>query len=97
MRLRSPKDPKDIHELPLCWALWQDATSLGRWRSLEDARRAGTTTTCQTVGWLVKATRTEISLAQSIGEGGDVNDLMVIPRSEVKELRELRRRRRTHG
>lgn len=93
MTPRTPTNPKDMRELPLCHITWRDAASAGRWRSLAEARKIGTVTV-QSVGWLTKATRHEVQLAQSIGSEDDCNDLITVPRSWVLSLTQLRPGRR---
>jgi hypothetical protein len=46
--------------------------------------------TCHTSGFLMRKTRQEVAVAQSISNDGNIDALMVIPRGCIKRIRYLR-------
>lgn len=73
---------------------WIDSAHIspGDWVDAGDARSV---TPCGvvTAGWLIARTKHRVVLAQSIGEGGDLTGVFVIPACNVRAIRKLRRPR----
>lgn len=66
---------------------WRDACLHEGWGVYDPADGLST---CHTLGFLMRATRSEIALAQSISNDGFIDALMVIPRGSIKRIRYLR-------
>lgn len=64
---------------------WVDAiTDNHGWRPIEDVRK-GVPSKCQTVGWIIKQTKTHITVVGTIGEG-DCDGDITIPMGMVTEI-----------
>ena len=72
---------------------WVDSCSRGRWDSLTNYQKE-VPALCRTVGYLVKQTRTYITLALSQGDmtamSNNVLDSISIPRGCVTRIRQLK-------
>ena len=68
---------------------WLDATSRGRWKSVDEQRKETVPTVCRTVGYLLVSDRHRVSVAQSQGTGGDATDTITIPRGMVQRMRTI--------
>lgn len=64
---------------------WIDAvTDNHGWRPLEQVRK-GVPSRCQTVGWIIKQTKTYITLVATLGED-DCDGDITIPIGMIKEI-----------
>lgn len=78
---------------PLVLVTWQDAETQHGWESVSDAQ-ADTIPNCISVGFVIKQTRNEIVLAQTLSKN-DLNGRITIPRGWiVGEMVTLRKPRR---
>jgi hypothetical protein len=69
---------------------WRDCMAVAGWHSQTEARNAQLTTV-RSVGFLLKADRHRLVLAQSLGdETGDVGEVVTIPRGAVSTIKGLK-------
>lgn len=70
---------------------WFDSVADSGWGRLEKVDNRPSE--CQTMGYLVKASRLAVTVAQNHSHGtGNVGDLMTIPRCNIRRMRTLTRR-----
>lgn len=85
-------------EPPVVWVEWLDSASRRGWSNIDVASR-DKTLVCRSAGYLLKETRSAVTLSTSICYGEDdrptlvssVLDPITIPRRAVLSLRRLRR------
>lgn len=65
---------------------WYDASSTDEWTPLSEVD--GTPKLCQSIGWLVKKTSTDISIANS-REGDEFSCIIHIPRVCIRYVRPI--------
>lgn len=70
-----------MSDFPLVLVTWHDAETQHGWESVSDAR-VDTIPACVSVGFVIKKTRKEIVLAQTIARG-ELNGRITIPRGWV--------------
>ncbi len=63
--------------------VWMDAATNHGWESAEEAVDGGAAHECESVGYLLRQTKEEIVLVQTIG-GSDVNGRITIPRPWIR-------------
>jgi hypothetical protein len=73
---------------PVVKVIWHDAWCAGGWKPLE-VYAEETPVECYSVGFLVKKTRTHLTLLQTFNAAGRGTDSITIPRSWVQEVVEL--------
>jgi len=69
---------------------WEDATSLGEWKDMEDAKKDTPAIAC-TEGFLIKKNRNYHTFVMTISEK-EVGDQMVIPTKNIKKMVKLGRK-----
>lgn len=92
---RLPTDEKlskmdNLLSLPLVEVEWRDASSHHGWGTLRESRASADTIPCQTTGRLIKRSRSTLTVAQTIGEHGQLAECWSIPTSWVTKVRILR-------
>lgn len=66
---------------------WLDSSMEHGWQ--RPNKDSGGVTPCQSVGYIIRKNKREITLAQSKGNTGNVSELISIPMSCVKEIKTL--------
>ena len=62
---------------------WNDACAHFGWR---DPKSIDPVARCQTRGFLVRSDKNTVSVALSVGEAGDVSEVMTIPRGCIDRI-----------
>ena len=86
MQKHSVKNPR---ECPLVEVAWKDHTSYRGWRSGNDAVALGLAM-CYDVGYLLDGSKDGLTLAATVCDDGEVNNVMKIPSHWVHAIRRLR-------
>ena len=86
---------KDIRRTPAYMVEWRDATcDSGWWNSLPDNRDPkGLTTRVTTMGYLMRKTPREITLAMSVSINGHAGELLTIPRAWIEGMHRIKKRK----
>lgn len=71
-----------------CIVKWRDSSSLRGWNSIGHEQHGVAVIT--SVGWLVRETKTEVTIATCISECGNVRDAVSIPREAVTQISRLK-------
>ena len=66
---------------------WEDSCLHEGWGPFDPE---SATVLCHTVGFLMRKSRVDVAVAQSISENGTLDALMVIPRGCIRRIRYLR-------
>jgi hypothetical protein len=66
---------------------WRDSSTLRGWQHIEGDHSVAIITS---VGWMVKETKTAVTLTTGISEGGSVCDAITIPREAVTKMTRLK-------
>jgi hypothetical protein len=66
---------------------WRDSSTLRGWSSMEGDHSVAVITS---VGWMVKETKTALTLTTGISEHGNVCDAITIPRETVTKITKLK-------
>lgn len=66
---------------------WRDSSSLRGWQSIDADHSVGI---INSVGWMVRETKTAITLTTGISEHGSVCDAITIPREAVTNITRLK-------
>ena len=66
---------------------WVDSCVNGGWRTRQEYLEAPGVSQCRTVGYLLRSSRQEVIVVQSLNNYGGAADSMTIPRSSVKKIR----------
>ena len=69
---------------------WEDATSLGEWKDMEDAKKDTPAIAC-TEGFLIKKTKDYHTFVMTISKT-DVGEAMVIPTKTIRKMIKLGRK-----
>lgn len=80
---------KKFPSLKLAEVTWVDACVRGGWDLLDEYERAAHTSVCKTAGYILKRTRNEIVLIQSMSDKRHVSDSMTIPAKCIHKVRLL--------
>lgn len=67
---------------------WRDSATLRGWMEMDSKHHGVTTIT--SVGWLVRETKTELTIATCISENGNTRDAVTIPREAITKRTRLR-------
>jgi hypothetical protein len=67
---------------------WRDSCSVRGWNSMASAGDEVTTIT--SVGWIVRETKTELTITTSISDHGSAMDPLTIPREAITKKTRLR-------
>lgn len=63
---------------------WVDSCGYSAWRSLADMIEQAAPDSCETVGYLIKSGKKALTVAQSLGATGNVDNTITIPRSAIR-------------
>lgn len=74
---------------PIVKVYWEDACGQQGWRPIKDARHEPVSTI--SVGYLVKKTQLGVTVAATLNDQTEVNDVVFIPRGMVQRIEVLRR------
>lgn len=77
-----------VDKPPIVEITWTDSTTHGGWMDLDEANDS-MAMMCTTVGYIVKKSRKQVTLAQSISANGQMGEILCVPTSVIQELREL--------
>lgn len=67
---------------------WRDSCSLRGWQRLNDPDH--TESVISSVGWVIKETKTEVTLTTSVSGHGSVMDALTIPREAITKMTRLK-------
>lgn len=73
---------------PIVNVFWDDACGQQGWRDVKDARHAPTQTV--TAGYMVKKTKAGVTIAATLNDQGQCNDVCFVPRGMVTKIEVLR-------
>ena len=79
---------RDIRRTPLLFVAWDDATSASGW--CDPTIRGKQSIGIVSVGWLLRKTKRELTIAQSISTNGRAGDVLTLPRGMIRHVRRLR-------
>lgn len=74
---------------PIVKVYWDDACGQQGWRSVSDARHSAVETI--SIGYLVKKTKVGVTVAATLNDQGEVNDVVFVPAGMVTKIEILRR------
>ena len=74
---------------PIVKVFWDDACGGGGWRPVANALHRAVETV--TVGYMVKKTKLGVTVAATLNDQGDCNDVCFVPRGMIKSIEVLRR------
>lgn len=92
---------KDIRRSPAMMICWSDATGQPGWHHKPPTENCGELTTrVVSIGFVVRETKTEVTLATSITNTKDVGDILTIPKAWIRgrlmvTIPALQKRKRT--
>ena len=91
---KSMKSPKMLKaKLPLTKVVevkWRDACTMGGWRAADHYLNPDPMPVT-TVGYLLKDTKSAVTIVQSQSSDGDFNDCITVPKDWVVSIRTIRR------
>jgi len=80
--------PKSPARPPIIEVHWVDIASFPGWSTLEEAITS-TTMECISIGYVIHKDKKSVVMAQTIADNGDVGEILCIPTSVIRELREI--------
>lgn len=63
---------------------WVDTCGYPSWRPLDEVQEKSAPDSCETVGYLIKANKRALTISQSLGATGNVDNSISIPRAAIR-------------
>lgn len=81
---------RDIRKTPKVYVEWIDSYAQHGWRHEDDLGNSQTfDSRIVSIGFLIKDTAEFITISNSVGTGGSINDPLTIPKVAIKKLKKI--------